>query len=65
MLRHQGLSKSGIQGAQCDGMNVIRVVGQLTKKNFESFGVLKVISQLDELLQIAEFQSGGMNLKGI
>ena len=56
-------SKSGIQGAQSDGMNVIGVVGQHTNKDFESFGVLKVISHLDELLQISEFQSGGSNLK--
>ena len=57
-------SKSGIQGAQSDGMNVIGVVGQHTNKDFESFGVLKVISHLDELLQMSEFQSGGSNLKG-
>ena len=55
-------SKSGIQGAQADGMNVIGVVGQHSHKDFESFGVLKVISYLDELLQITEFQRSGSNL---
>ena len=44
-------------------MNVIGVVGQHTNKDLESFGVLKVISHLDEPLQIAEFLSGDGNLK--
>ena len=54
-------SESGILAAQADGMNVIGVVGLNTNKDFESFGVLKVISYLDELLQIREFQSSGSN----
>ena len=44
--------ESGVLAAQADGMKVIGVVGQYTNRDFESFGVLKVISYLDELLQI-------------
>jgi len=55
-------SESGILAAQADGMEVIGVVGQHTHRDFESFGVLKVISYLEELLQMEEFQSSGSNL---
>lgn len=50
-------SKNGILGAQTDGMKVIGVIGQHTKKELQFFGTVATISRIDELLEMSEFQS--------
>ena len=50
-------SENGILGAKADGMKVIGVIGQHTKKELQIFGTVATISRLDDLLQLSEFQS--------
>ena len=54
-------SESGILSAQADGINVVGVVGQYDQKDFELFGVTRVIKKLDEILMFSEFKINDYN----
>ncbi len=54
-------SENGILSAKAAGINVIGVLGEYNQKDFELFGVTRVITKLDELLMFSEFQNSDIN----
>ena len=54
-------SENGIRSAKAAGINAIGVLGENNQKDFELFGVTRVITKLDELLMFSEFQNSVIN----
>ena len=54
-------SENGIRSAKAAGINAIGVLGENNQKDFELFGVTRVITKLDELLMFSEFQNRDIN----